>query len=764
MTIFALAQFINWHEVTELGKSKPRKVPFDPQNGHPIDPHNPLNWKTHAEAVATGAPVGFVFTTADPFFFLDLDDCYINGAWTDEATAFFNTFNGAAREISVSGRGLHIVGRCDQLVLSDRRNKFGTASRANWLEFYTTKRFMALGRGFVGDFNQDFTQQLLALVPQRPVVDPATMLSGPVPEYTGPQDDAELIRKMTASRGSIGAQFGTKASAKDLWHGDAANLSQIFPSPSNDVYDRSSADAALMAHLAFWTGKDSARMDRLFRQSALMRPKYAERPAYRESTIKNAVSQCQHVYNVAHNSEEQTVSSEKLNEDVLADIFSRANLDKYRYVEAWHTWLIWDRYRWRKEGTGKAYDVIRTLCRAAARAPELNENRANKIASAATVSAVEKLARADRRHAATGDDWDGDPWLLNTPTCVVDLKTGEIRGHDPLDYMMKSTAVGPSRDATCPLWRSFLDRTFNGDIELISFVQRVAGYCLTGMVREHALFFAYGKGGNGKGVFINTLTRLMADYSVVAPMETFTASQYDRHPTDLAMLQGARFVSSQETEEGRKWNESRLKQLTGGDRVTARFMRGDYFSYDPQFKLLIAGNHKPALRSVDEAIRRRFHLIPFTAEIRAADRDPNLEEKLRAEWPAILRWAIEGCLQWQRIGLAPPGAVKDATEDYFSSEDVFAQWIEECCIRNPQKWESSTTLYSNFKSWAEKSGEYAFTQKRFSQSLIDRGFLKQNNRTGKGFIGLELHLAFMPGMSRMPPIPLPGTDVTGNSK
>lgn len=297
MSIFAYRQFINWHEVPD-GEKKPRKVPFNARNGHNIDPHNSLNWMTHDEAVATGAPVGFVLTHADPFFFLDMDDCWTNGAWTDEATAIFNTFPGAAREISISGRGLHVMGRCDQLVLSDRRNKFGTPSRPNWLEFYTAERFIALGRGFEGDFNLDWTQPLLQLVPKRPAVDPVAMLSGPAPEYTGPQDDAELIRRMIASRGSIGAQFGTKASAKDLWTGDAANLSQIFPSPSGDVYDRSSADASLMAHLAFWTGKDAARMDRLFRMSQLMRPKYQQRPDYRENTIRNAIGQCKKVYDV----------------------------------------------------------------------------------------------------------------------------------------------------------------------------------------------------------------------------------------------------------------------------------------------------------------------------------------------------------------------------------------------------------------------------------------------------------------------------------
>lgn len=289
----AYRQFINWHNVVDPEKPKPRKVPFDPVTGHPIDPHNPANWKTFDEAVATGHPVGFVLTALDPFFFFDLDDCFDGTGWKPEAVSLFNMFPGAAREVSISGTGLHVMGRCDKIRLADRRNKWG-----GWLEFYTTGRFIALGHGFEGDFNLDWTDTLLQIVPERPAVDATALTAGPVPEYTGPTDDADLIRRMCAARGSIGAQFGTKASAKDLWEGDASMLCQVFPSPSGDVYDRSSADAALMSHLAFWTGKDAARMDRLFRLSKLMRPKYEARQDYRTATITNAIGQCRSVYNV----------------------------------------------------------------------------------------------------------------------------------------------------------------------------------------------------------------------------------------------------------------------------------------------------------------------------------------------------------------------------------------------------------------------------------------------------------------------------------
>ena len=215
-----------------------------------------------------------------------------------------------------------------------------------------------------------------------------------------------------------------------------------------------------------------------------------------------------------------------------------------------------------------------------------------------------------------------------------------------------------------PTLPPFLDEITDGDTELQSFLQRVFGYSLTGSTREHALFFGYGTGRNGKSVLIDTVSGIANDYHIVAPIETFTASGHERHPTDLAGLRGARLVTAIETEEGRRWAESRIKALTGGDKISARFMRQDFFQYKPQFKLVIAANHKPSLRSVDEAIRSRFNLIPFLVTIPLDQRDLQLGETLKAEWSGILQWMIDGCVSWQELGLAPPKSVTDATTAY----------------------------------------------------------------------------------------------------
>jgi putative DNA primase/helicase len=216
------------------------------------------------------------------------------------------------------------------------------------------------------------------------------------------------------------------------------------------------------------------------------------------------------------------------------------------------------------------------------------------------VAAVERLARSDRRIAATIDQWDADPWLLNTPAGMIDLRTGTMRAQRAGDYMTKLTAIGPRGD--CPLFLGFLDRITGSDPELVAYFRRVLGYALTGATRDHALFFGYGTGANGKSVLLSTVAGILGDYHKTAPIETFNASNVDGHPTDLAMLRGARLVTATETEKGRQWAESRIKSLTGGDRVSARFMRQDFFEYTPQFKLFIAGNQRPGLRSVDEAI------------------------------------------------------------------------------------------------------------------------------------------------------------------
>lgn len=326
---------------------------------------------------------------------------------------------------------------------------------------------------------------------------------------------------------------------------------------------------------------------------------------------------------------------------------------------------------------------------------------------------------------------------------TVNLLSGEYYDARKEDYITKKTSVPPSAVNT-PIWNSFLSKVTGADSELQKYLQRMAGYCLTGNVNEHALFFLYGTGANGKSVFINTLVETWGDYAAIAPMTTFMATHTDQHPTDLAMLRAVRLVVAQETEAGRHWAEARIKSITGGDPITARFMRADFFTYKPQFKLVIVGNHKPSLRTVDEAIRRRIHLVPFIITIPEAERDKDLFEKLKPERPGILQWAIDGCMEWRRTGLAPPKAVLEATAKYLSDEDNVARWIEDECITGKPQWGIGALLWGRWKTWCELNNEHPGSQKSFAQEMEKRGFNRSTSQNVRGFSGIDLKPKFKP--------------------
>ncbi|MBI3441949.1 MAG: hypothetical protein HY052_09175 [Proteobacteria bacterium] len=408
-------------------------------------------------------------------------------------------------------------------------------------------------------------------------------------------------------------------------------------------------------------------------------------------------------------------------DDALALRFVEQHGHKLRYIASWGQWFIYDGSCWEQDKTMQIFSLVRGTCRSAAAECESRNNDKNnariavRLASKQTVYAVENLARADRRVAAVTEQFDADPWLLNTPGGTVDLRTGIIRPHRVTDHVTKITAVAPG--GNCPVWYAFLQRVTGGDADLQTFLQRMAGYALTGVTTEQALFFLYGLGGNGKGVFLNTLTAIMRAYAAVASMDVFTDSKNDRHPTDMAMLRGARLVTAQETEDGRRWAESKIKVLTGSDPITARFMRQDFFTFVPQFKLVIAGNHKPGLRNVDKAIRRRFNLVPFTVTISDGERDKDLPEKLKAEWSGILQWAIEGATAWHESGLAVPAVVMNATAEYLEGEDAIERWIKEGCIEGNSCTATVTDLYLSWTEWCKRTGEYAGSQKRFISNI-----------------------------------------------
>jgi putative DNA primase/helicase len=428
-------------------------------------------------------------------------------------------------------------------------------------------------------------------------------------------------------------------------------------------------------------------------------------------------------------------------EDELAQRFAEAHAADMRYVALWGKWLIFDGKAWRHDDTLRAFTAARHICRDAA-AQDLT--RKKTLLSAATVAAVERLARSDPRLAAPSDQWDRDIWLLNTPGGVVDLRTGAIRENRADNYMTQLAGVAPAVDANgrladfCPTFDDFLGEVFPGDDKLHRFLQRLTGYACTGSTREHALAFGHGVGRNGKSTWVAILAHIFGDYHKTAEIETFLATRNERHSTELARLAGARLVTASEPEDRQRWATARVKKLTGGDRITARFMRQDNFQYDPQFLLFVIGNHKPAFGAVDPALRDRLLLLPFSVYFPPEKRDRELLDKLKAEAGGILSWAIKGAGLWLKQGLDPPPSVIAATEAYLASEDLFAQWIDDCCATANNVEGPAGALFASWRFFAEAQGERAGTSKWFRHTLEAHGYVWKKTNKVNVFMGLDL--------------------------
>jgi putative DNA primase/helicase len=432
----------------------------------------------------------------------------------------------------------------------------------------------------------------------------------------------------------------------------------------------------------------------------------------------------------------------RFSEEALALHFAERHEPTLRHVAAWGKWIEWNGVTWKNDETLTAFHHARAICREAAGQCGESPTQAKALASSKTAGAVERLARADRRLAATIDQWDADLGMINDHAGAIDIATGaKARPHRREDYCTKVAGTGADWNRRIPLWTRFLDRITAGDQELQAYLQRFCGYCCTGYTTEHVMGFAYGTGANGKTTFINTISGCLGDYAAVAPMEMFIATKNDRHPTELARLRGARLVVASEVDEGAVWSEAKIKQLTGGDKVAARFMRQEFFEYTPQFKLFVVGNHRPRLRNVDVAWRRRMHLIPFTVTIPKKERDQDLGEKLKAEWPGIFAWMLDGAVAWQKSGLQPPKAVLDATEGYLESEDKIGRWIEERCITGPDvanEETRSSELFTSWKEWAERNGEFVGSNTLLSTKLEERGYKKRHTKLGALFAGITV--------------------------
>lgn len=434
-------------------------------------------------------------------------------------------------------------------------------------------------------------------------------------------------------------------------------------------------------------------------------------------------------------------------EDLIQSLNDKGNAERFvaqhklnvRYVPERGRWLVWNGTCWVEDVVGQIVELAKqTASLIFAEAIGIQSNDLQKlVARHAQLShqlprleAMVKLAASDPAVVVREHDLDSHDWLLGVRNGAIDLRSGHLQPHRREDLLTRIAPVKFDPEARCPIWRAFIDKVTGADADLAGYVQRMFGYCLTGMTQEQVFFFLFGSGANGKSTYLNVLREILgSDLARQTSYETLTHKKQGRGPTnDLARLQGVRAALTTEIEDGSHLDETLVKQLTGGDPIAARFLYREFSEYIPKFKFLIAGNHKPVIRGDDHGMWRRVHLVPFTVTIPENERDQHLPEKLREEYPGILNWALEGCMAWQRGGLRPPKAVLDAVEEYRTDSDILGQWVAECCEEAPGKSITASDAYDSYRWWARENGLRPMSNASFGRKLSERYLKRKTNK------------------------------------
>jgi putative DNA primase/helicase len=430
-----------------------------------------------------------------------------------------------------------------------------------------------------------------------------------------------------------------------------------------------------------------------------------------------------------------------------AQAFALLHADKrFRYDHDKCKWLVWNGKFWERdkdnEADRAALETARARLLAATVGGETNEEDITWALGSESVSrrqAILKSAQSIRSLATTSADYDRDPFLLTVGNGTLNLTTGKLQPFRANDLITHATDVIYNEDASAPRWQQFLTEIFADDREVIQFVQKAVGYSLTGDTREQCLFILWGNGANGKSTFLETIIRLLGTHAATTPFSTVMVQRNPGGPrNDLAALHGARLVKASEAEQKNVFAESTVKEITGGDTITARFLFKEHFSYKPSWKLWLSSNFRPDIRGTDDAIWRRIRLIPFTRQFTGTNKDARLREKLEAELPGILSWAVSGCMLWQNTGLKPARTVENATLEYRLESDQVGRFIKDRCQLQDSARTPAKLLYDGFLRWCVANHEKPLATNQFAAKLAERGFERKRGRNGVGYIGVEL--------------------------
>jgi putative DNA primase/helicase len=418
-----------------------------------------------------------------------------------------------------------------------------------------------------------------------------------------------------------------------------------------------------------------------------------------------------------------------------------------RYNAPWKKWLVWNGAYWELDegylihdrGLRMIRDIYRELLQTADyRERQDIEKHAMQSESMRRRKAFVEVASWIPDLNVKTDSLDTNPWLLNVENGTVDLRTGELREHRAEDLITKIARVKYDKDADCPIWKNFLMEIMNYNAELIRFIQTAAGWAVTGDTSEQSMFILFGTGANGKSTFLNTIMNLLGDYAIATPTETFMKKSGEQITNDIARLRGTRFVTTTEAEQGRRLSEPLIKQITGNDRMTARFLYGEFFNFTPTFKIFMATNHKPVIKGTDYGIWRRIKLIPFTTRIPEERQDKYLERKLKDEASGILNWLLEGAGRWAAEGLNTPPVITSATDEYRGEMDVIGNFIREQCVQEPGTNIRARELFKCYQSWCEENNEHACSERFLGLRLKELGLEQKRLSDGRYWKGVRV--------------------------
>jgi putative DNA primase/helicase len=712
-------QWLCWRALPKDGKIT--KVPFDAKNGDAGSSTNPETWTSFDTALAAYQNgnyngIGFALENAG-LVGVDLDHCRDSEtgeleAWAEDIVKRLNSYT----EITPSSKGLRIF------LYGEIKNP---GRKKGKTECYDSGRFLTVtGQHLEGspktiEHRQDEFDLFHAGVfgntkkPQAPL----TVVSD--------LDETEIIQR------AINAKNGENF--RRLYAGDWSG----YPSQSE-------ADLAFCNLLAFWTGRDPAKMESIFRTSDLYREKaaqhYSDGSNYLSRTIAKAIDGTSEIYQAMKDFETREIAADYNLTDVgnghrFADMWR----GQFRFNYLAKAGLFYDGIRWVQDDVGKIRELAKEtaleIYKEAARTSDPDRRKALashavRSESEARLDAMISLAESEPGIPVLPKQLDANQWLLNVSNGTIDLTTGKLLPHKSEDLITKLAPAEFDIGASCPMWTVFLDEIMQGNNNLIDFIQRACGYALTGDTSEQVLFILHGSGANGKTVFSETISHVLGDYALSTPMTTFLAKRGDAIPNDVAGLHGARFVSASEAERGSRLAEALVKKLTGGDKISARKLHQEFFEFTPQFKAFLSTNHKPSIEGTDYAIWRRIRLIPFGYTIPEYERDLHLAENLKEESSGILMWLLTGCLKWQRIGLGAPDEVLQATDTYRAEMDVLAGFISECCTVQGFARAPVGELYKEYCEWAERNGEKPLTQRKLTTQLVERGFMSSRGTGG----------------------------------